>query len=757
MPCCRDQRGPSAAAGCVVAWLALAAAAGADGTAADDGTVTPPRVYEIPRAASAITIDGSLDEPAWERALELRLEYETRPGENVPPPVETICLVTYDEDRFYAAFRAFDPEPRRIRAHLQDRDTIFNDDLVGIKLDPFNDERRAFQFFVNPLGVQFDSLQDDVANDEDLSWDVIWSSLGRITEEGYVVEIAVPFHQLRFPRAEGEQTWGFDAVRFYPRSVSHRIALQPVDRAIQCQLCQMSKVRGIRDVDPGRNMELVPTLTSARTDKREEFPEGPLADGDVGSELGLTARWGLTPDLTFNLALNPDFSQVEADAAQLDVNNQFALFFPEKRPFFLEGADLFATPLQAVFTRTVADPSWGAKLTGKQGRHALGVFAARDEQTNLIFPGSQGSDDTALELETTAAVVRYRRDFKQSSALGVLLTSREGRDYSNRVAGFDGLWRFGDSDSIRFQGLTSRTEYPTAVALEFDQPAGGFGDEALEIAYDHEARSWDWYVHYADIGAGFRADMGFLPQVDHTFLLGGLRRTWWGEEDDWYTEIQLSSDWDLTEDQSGQMLERELEVNLNVGGPKQSWYWLGGGSRDQFFDGVTFEDLRFYNTWFEIRPSGDLWLAMFTGYGDAVDFDNTRRGRRLLWEPSLQLNLGLRLRAKLDHDLQRFEVDEGELFEANLTQLRLVYQLNVRTFVRAIFQYRDIVRDPELYVDEVDARTEELFTQLLFSYKLNPQTVLFVGYADNREGDERVNLTARDRTLFFKFGYAFVL
>ena len=758
----RHQRGPLTAVGWFLAgWLPAAGAAaparGAEPAAPAAAAASGARVYEIPRAGSEIAIDGVLDEAAWETALEVRLEYETRPGENTPPPVETECLVTYDEDHFYAAFRAYDPEPGSIRAHLQDRDTIFNDDMVGIKLDPFNDERRAFQFFVNPLGVQFDSLQDDVADDEDHSWDVIWRSLGRITDEGFVVEIAVPFHQLRFPRSTGDQTWGFDAVRWYPRSQSHRIALQPVDRDIQCSLCQISKVRGIREITPGRNLEFVPTVTSGRTDERAEFPEGPLGKGGVDSEIGLTARWGVTPNMTLNVALNPDFSQVEADVAQLDVNNQFALFFPEKRPFFLEGADLFATPFDAVFTRTVADPTWGTKLTGKQDRHAVGVFMAQDDLTNLIFPGSQGSDSTSLALESTAAVARYRRDLGESSNVGVLLTAREGDGYSNRVAGVDGLWRLGDSDSIRFQALSSQTEYPLELALEFEQPTAGFGDEAFQIRYDHDSREWDWYAHYTDVGAGFRADMGFMPRVDYTFLLGGLGRTWWGDDDDWYTEIRLAGDWDLTEDQSGQMLEREIEVNVNVGGQKQSWFWLGTGKRDQFFNGVTFDGQSFYESWFEVRPTGDLWIGMFAGYGDAVDFANTRPGTRFVWEPSLRLNLGLRLRANLDHELQHFEVDEGTLFDANLTQLRLVYQFNVRTFVRSIFQYRRIERDPELYVDEVDALSEGLFSQFLFSYKLNPQTVVFVGYADNRAGDELVRLTQRNRTLFLKFGYAFVL
>jgi hypothetical protein len=628
--------------------------------------------------------------------------------------------------------------------------------MVGIKLDPFNDERRAFQFFVNPLGVQFDSLQDDVSGNEDLSWDVIFSSLGRITEEGFVVEIAVPFHQLRFPKADGVQTWGFDAVRFYPRGQTHRIALQPVDRDIQCQLCQMSKVRGLEGITPGRNMEFVPTVTSGRTDEREEFPEGALEEGSIESELGLTGRWGMTPNLTLNIGLNPDFSQVEADAAQLDVNNRFALFFPEKRPFFLEGADFFSTPFDVVFTRTVADPSWGVKLTGKQGRHVMGVFVARDELTNLIFPGSQGSDGTSLDLESTDAVVRYRRDFGESSALGVLFTSREGDGYSNRVAGVDGLWRLGDSDSIRFQSLSSQTEYPLDVALEFAQPSGDFGDNALHIRYDHDARNWDWFARYTDVGREFRADMGFMPRGNYTSLRGGLNRTWWGEEDDWFTEIRVGADWDLTKDQSGQQLEEEVEFDFALSGPRQSFFWFEVGTRDQFFNGVTFANQIVYGTRVEMRPTADISFAVFTSWGEAIDFANTRPGKRLLWEPRLRLNLGLRLRLDLDHALQRFDVDEGRLFEANLTQLRLAYQFNLRTFARVIFQYRDIERNPDLYIDEVDALTEQLFTQFLFSYKLNPQTVLFVGYADNRDGTELIDLTQRNRTLFLKFGYALV-
>ncbi len=733
------------------------AAAGATAATAEPAKRPERPIFHVPRTDLEIEIDADLSDPAWSEALEVKLGYETRPGENVDPPVETFCYVTYDRDHLYVGFRALDPDPKSIRAHLSDRDTIWNDDMVGVKLDAFNDERRAMDFFVNPLGVQLDIFEDDVSKREDSSWDVIWKSAGRITEDGYVVELAIPFHQMRFPRTAGAQIWGFDAIRFYPRSEFTRIALVPVDRNVECLICQMAKLNGFEEVSPGRNLEVVPTVTAGRTDTRRDFPAGDLSEGSVDSDLGLSVRWGVTPNWTLNAAANPDFSQVEADSAQLDVNTQFALFFPERRPFFLEGADFFRTPFDAVFTRNVADPSWGLKVSGKEGPHAVGVFVAEDELTNLIFPGSEGSSSGSFAFQSTDAVVRYRRDFGQGSAIGVLATGREGDGYSNRVAGIDGLYRINDKDSVSFQYLGSESEYPAEIVRDFDQPAGSFSDEAYRLRYDHRARNWRWYGHYEEVGERFRADMGFMPQVGTTFVLGGLSRTWHGEEEDWWTRFAVGGDWDREEDATGRVLEQEAEVWGEISGPLQSFLWVDVGVRDRSFRGVPFDDQRFVNSWFEIRPTGDFWFGLFSHKSDAIDFANVRAGELTQFEPNVNVNFGLHLKAEFGHVFQRFKVPEGELFEANLTQLRLVWQFNTRSFVRSIFQYRRVDRDPALFQRTVEPRFERLFTQLLFSYKLNPQTVLFFGYSDNRLGDEVLDLTQSNRTLFFKVGYAWLM
>ena len=217
----------------------------------------------------------------------------------------------------------------------------------------------------------------------------------------------------------------------------HRLSNNANDRSVNCYLCNFAKIEGLEGIEPSRDLEIVPTLTSTNTASTDDPGITPLESGDTETEAGLSVRWGITPDMTANLAINPDFSQVEADVAQLEVNNQFALFYPEKRPFFLEGADYFTTPITAVFTRTVADPDYGAKLTGKRGNHTYGVFANEDAITNLIIPGALESDSTSLEQKNTAFVGRYSRGFGDASSIGAVLTTRTGDGYHNYLGGFD--------------------------------------------------------------------------------------------------------------------------------------------------------------------------------------------------------------------------------------------------------------------------------------------------------------------------------
>jgi hypothetical protein len=712
--------------------------------------------FEIHEASGPIKVDGNLDEDAWKTAATIPLTYEWHPGDNVPPPVKTDVLLTFDRQNLYIGFRAYDAKPAAISAHLTDRDIPFSDDTVGFMLDTFNDQRRAFQFRVNPLGVQMDATNSDVDGSEDWSWNAIWASEGRITSDGYVVEIAIPFTQLRFPRGSGVQTWGFMASRDWPREDRHRMRTMPTDRGAQCLICQFDKLTGFRDLRPGRNLELDPTITAHQTAERADFPDGSLKTGDAKVDPGLSMRWGISPNVTVSAAINPDFSQVEADAAQLAENERFALFFPEKRPFFLEGADFFSTPINAVFTRTVADPELGVKVTGKEDKNAFGAVITRDRVNNLIFPSYEGSGLDSIDQAVNAVVARYRRDVGATSSVGVLFTGRSANGYSNGVGGIDGLFRFTNADSVAFQYLRSATEYPRLVAINNDQPLGSFSDDAFNFRYSHSTRDWQWAARYSDLGPGFRSDAGFITRVNTRQPSGWIQRNFWGKPGQWFTEIQLFAGADWTTDSTGNIKENGQDLQVTYLGTRQTIVQATYSPNREFYRGVYYNDPR-WNFYVESRPTSSFYGYLQTRGGKTIDFSNERQGKVFVVEPGGELHLGRRLSASFDYTMQRLDVAGGRLYTANLAQSTVVYHFNIRTLARAIVQLSDVTRDPSLYRFSVDGKSKDLFTQFLFSYKINPQTVFYVGYSDSSFGDDRVDLKRADRTLFLKIGYAWLL
>ncbi len=712
-------------------------------------------ITDLASTTDTIKIDGVLDEAAWQHATKINMDTETRPGENIPARITTVAYLLEDGKNLYVAFDARDPNPSEIRAYLRDRDSAWNDDFVGIILDTYNDERRAFEFFSNPLGIQMDGTNDDVNKNETASWDAIWDSAGKISANGYVVEMEIPLSQLRFPKIEGKQTWGIDLVRVYPRDKRYRISNNPQDRSLNCYLCQLVKIEGLENAEPGRDLEIVPALTGSKTDSTDDPGVTPLRSGDTKTEIGVNIRWGITPDMTLNLAINPDFAQVEADVAQLAVNNQFALFFPEKRSFFLEGADYFNTPINAVFTRTVADPDVGVKLTGKQGNNTYGVFAARDAVTNLLFPGAFGSDATSLDQDNTAFVGRYSRSFGDASSVGVLLTTRDGNDYHNTVGGFDVRWKINDQNSIRAQYLRSDTEYPGQVAIDFDQPLASFSGDAAVAAYNYDSRNWYGYIEHHAMSTGFRADSGFVPQVDLSKQKIGGGYVWHGTEADRWTRMKLDADWDVTHDDSGRVLERESEAHFGIGGPMQSWFQLNVIERDTLWDDVMYGETQ-YSFYSEFQPVGGLELSGWVKFGDQIDFVNSRLGDQVRINVSADWNINRHLLLKLRATQLKLVSKEGvQIFDAGVYDLRLTWQFSRRSFLRFTTQFQDIERNVDQYIDEVDAKTRNIGRQLLYSYKINPQTVFFLGYSDNHvEDDELARLEETDRTLFMKVGYA---
>lgn len=719
------------------------------------------RVFAVEPAGAGMEVDAHLVEEAWSRATPIALPWEITPGDNTPARFTTDCRVTFDDAHLYLGCVALDPEPASIRAYVTDRDGIVgNHDRISFLVDPFNDARRGWVFEISALGVQADLVYDERTSVFDASWDAIWSSAGRITEDGFVVEAAIPFRSLRFPSNDAPQTWRFWINRMRPRNDLVVMRSNTRLRNESCQLCQAHALHGLEGMDPGRNVELVPTLTATRTDsRRETFPAGPLVDGPVGWEPGFDARWSVTTDLTLNGTVNPDFSQVEADAPQLAANNRFALFFPEKRPFFLEAAELFATPLQAVFTRTIADPVAGVKFTGKSGAHAVGVLVARDRLNSLLIPGDVGSRRLTREQDVTTTILRYRRDAGEAATIGGLVTARaDGDGYENGVGGLDVFLRPAPPLTLNVQVLASRTRYSAGVTDETDQRQGRFGGSAYLATAAWDTGDWGVMSGLNLRSAGFRADAGFVPQVGVRSVWGNVARTFWGGEEAFFTRLSLRAGFWQDRSTADHLVNEGIWSQVDFQGPMQSNGWLNPWASRELFGGRTY-DLRGLNAGVSFRPWRDLGLGMNGSFGDAIDFRNERPARSVRLNPRLDLRLGRNVELEVGHSLQRLSVAGEEVLTENAGQLRSVYNLSPRAFLRGTLQYRRTSRNPETNPGLGRPLEEGLFLQALFSYKVNPLTVVFVGISDDRAGftsqeGPRVDLTPRDRSFFLKLGWA---
>ena len=674
----------------------------------------------IPRLQGEIVVDGELDDAAWAQAQVVEIAHEVSPGDNIPAPQQTTVRIAHDDDALYVAFDARDTDPARIRAYLRDRDAAFDDDWVGLFMDTFDDQRRAYEFFVNPLGVQMDLIKDETnGGNEDSSWDGLWSSAGKRTAHGYQVELRIPFSTLRFRNMAGMQRWGIGFFRNYPRDKRHHLMSNRVPRGGNCLTCTLAKYEGMEGVRQGRNLEIVPSLTVGRPQTRSAAGQPWRGDG-VDIEPGLDVSWAPSPNMTLNATLNPDFSQVESDQAQLDLNQSFALYFDEKRPFFMEGADYFNTPLRVLYTRQIADPDAGLRITGRSGSDAYGALVARDTVTQLLLPGALGSGFTVLEQPVDVAAARYRRNLNAHATVGVIGTFRHGDGYSNDVVGVDGRWQTGHH-TLTTQLLASQSEYPAALGLADDSPSG----KAMRAYYGYSDRHWSFNSSHERIDPGFRADLGFIGQVGYRKSLIGGGRTWFRDGKP-FNRFNLYADWDATHRSDGQLLENEFEASFNVRGPLQSDFSLIALARERYWNGALFDEA--YAAFSgSFRPRGNMRLGLYLRGGPQLDLAATRRGHGRHLESWGELDIGhsVNLNWSLVH--QSLRRDGGTAFRAALADLRLGWQIDTRQRLRLALQGSQVERDPALYPKPVDARSRNAAAQLIYSYKVNPRTALYAG------------------------------
>jgi len=710
----------------------------------------PNTLIDVPTLSGDVVIDGVPDEAFWSQARSIELIYETQPADNAPASVKTTALIADNGREVLLAFRAEDPNPELIRAFLRDRDSLWNDDFIGFTIDTFNDQRRAYEFYVNPLGAQGDLIIDGATGNEDSSWDGLWESAAKINANGYTVEMRIPYSTLRFQKTDGvAQKWGVDFLRFRPRDSRYRISNNKLIRGDNCYLCGLAKLQGFANANPGRDLEVTPTFTAGYAQTRNA-PGSEWQSNGGQYELGVDVKWGVGPNLTLNGTLNPDFSQVESDQAQLDLNTTFALFLQEKRPFFLEGADYFTTPLNILYTRSIADPDYGVRATGRNGQHLYGFFAAQDAVTNVLIPGALGSSFRSLEQESLVVAGRYRFDITSKASIGMITTLRSGDDYSNTVVGIDGRWQT-KGHTVTAQWLTSSSENPLAFGLGPEQDG-----DALTAAYNFSNRNWGANVSHTRFDGGFRADLGFISQVGYDKSVVGGSRTWHGDDGDKIIQMRLRGDWDITHREDGQLLEREVEAYFTVDGPLQSQAQIGALKRDRFWAGQLFNEswISFYG---EIIPNSILSFGTFARIGEQIDFRNAKLADITEFRPWINLNIGKGVNFRIDHAYQELSRDGGDVFVANLSDIRLGWQINTRQRLRLALQYGNTVRDLFLYAAPITAKMEQsdLSAQLLYSYKINPRTAFYAGYSEGQYSDDDYHeLFATNRALFMKLSYA---
>jgi hypothetical protein len=723
-------------------------------------TLEPPIVMH--RAPGPITIDGDLSDPGWKDAVPVDTFWETRPGDNAPPKIRTVGYLTYDDHALYVAFECDDPEPARIRAPYVDRDNVSSDtDYAGIILDTRHDRRTAIEFLANPRGVQYDALQDDSSGNEDTSIDLFWDSAGRINDHGWTLEIRIPFSSLRYDRS-ANPVWGIQLYRNSTRDTRYQYFSNRLPRGSNCFICHESDLVGLEGLPSAGHLIAAPYVTATELGRRadENDPSSRFVNRPVRGNAGLDVKWLPNANTAFDGTINPDFSQVESDVAQIAVNNRFALFYPEKRPFFLEGLDLFSTPIQAVYTRTITSPRWGLRGTGKIDSTNYTLLVTEDRGGgSVIVPGPQSSSFVDQDFSSIAGIGRIRKDFGRSY-VSLLVTDREveGTGY-NRVFGPDFQWAPNDGDQVKGQFLYSTSQTPNHPELFSDWTGQHVSGHAAFASWDHSTRRYEAYVEYHDISEGFRAEDGFVPQVGYREVKPEAFLKFYPATG-FFTRITPLFVEDYTADTSGKTLRQRIFPGVSFEG-RQSLQ----GEIDYFISTERVGDRlipkNFASLYFQLAPSKVFGQVSVRGeWGGQIDYANARPGHGGAFTLSSRIQPQEHLELRLDEALAWLNVDDGggrrrRLFTAVVHRLKATYNFTNRAFLRGIVQYINEDRNPALYQNlNAPRRDAALSSSLLFAYKLNWQSVLFLGYGDNQALNDRYELTRHDRQLFLKISYA---
>ena len=764
--------------------LAMAAPAGDAGVLTGRVTVRPRRTTTPP------TVDGLLDDAVWGNAARITEFVQREPQDGAPATEDTDVYLAYDDSNLYLAFHAKYGNPRMMRANRVDRDRAgFGDDTISVYFDTFLDQQRAYVFSVNGYGVQGDSIVGGRGRGGgggggfggggrggiprgDRSWDALFTTGGQPVADGYTAEMAIPFKSLRYPARPGgaPHTWGFQIVRRI-RGKDETIVWSPVSRDMAGFLPQMGVLDGMTGLSTSRNLEVQPTFTAFRYGTFDETA-GQLVDGEAQPDFGANFKYGVTPNLIADFTLNPDFSQIESDRPQVEVNQRFALFYPELRPFFLEGAEIFQiqAPVTVVHTRTIVDPQYGAKLTGKAGKTTLGVLFASDEGASL---GVDDRLDPAFGQSAQTFVGRARYDLYSESFIGAIVTDREFLDGYSRLVGADSNFRIGATHQLGFRAFgTDRRAAQSgpqvnpcpATASDPEGPAA-CGGYAMDFGFRKRGRNLSYSIDSFALSPDFRTDVGFVRRTDQRETQADIEYEWWPQSwvISWGPELRYGRNYNFD-----QVLEDEqFRAGVSANFAKNIRYSFDVDQDMERYYGMDF-DKRRYRMFGNVNTSRVLSFGSGFDWGDEVYFDgaNAFLGRESGFRTFINFRPVSRFATNVNITTSRFtdplglftagvndgeRREDGEIFNVNIFRALNTYQVTDRLALRNITEF--------------NTWDGKIALNFLATYRVNSGTAFYVGYDDHyqqheRFYDDQVNITDRgylqtNRAVFTKIQYLF--
>ena len=747
---------------CPMAALALlvllAAPAAATRTSPDAGFTPQFRpTVTIARVEEPIRIDGVLDDAGWVVAGRAADFTEYAPRDLGRPGIATEALFAHDDDNLYVAIICHD-DSATVRASRCERDRIWSDDYIILMLDTYGTQGWAYEIGVNPYGIQGDIIWSPNSG-EDMGYDLIYRSAGRVTGGGWQAELAIPFASLRFPN-RSEQAWRVNVWRNRPRASREQYVWSAVDRDEACWACQWGTLAGMRNVRPGRGIELLPAFTARQEGARGD--DGGFRDGDLLGEPSLGLKYSPTSTFTAEATVNPDFSQVESDAAQIDANTTFALSYPEKRPFFLEGAEMFDTWFNTVYTRSINDPEFAFKLTGRPGRTNMALLCARDERTPIILPFAERSGFVDARRSWTN-LARLRHTLGDQAHVGLIATDRRyDGGGSATLGGADGRIRLSRTAQVEAQLLLTRTAEPNDTTLTADlgdltfdrgRHTAAFDGErfdghAIFVGLEQETRTWGASLEYWERSPGFRADTGFEPRNDQR--LGEvstyyIRRWTAGLLELVNPSVTVARMWDFTGLRKDEWIWGGVAARLRAA---QTHISLNAMRSNERFGGLDFDGIREVDLAVNTTPSAWLSCALEGRTGRRIARRDLVMGDESAAEAELELRpLDRVVIAASGEWIRSDDAATGErLFDGYVARVKLYLQLSRELSTRLVTQF-----------DDFEQRWE---VDPLITYRLNPFSIFYVGatrdylrYAALPDGPESWQLG--ERTYFLKLQYLF--